>query len=95
VKLPPLFKGCLHDEKEGGPAKSYRCDYAPYVLDKLISGKFATSGSPAVKFIRKWKWAAADQNFVANLIAGKKMKPDKAAAQWVNANKAKVNAWLK
>jgi glycine betaine/proline transport system substrate-binding protein len=95
VKLPPLFKGCLHDEKEGGPAKSYRCDYAPYVLDKLISGKFATSGSPAVKFIRKWKWAAADQNFVANLIAGKKMKPDKAAAQWVNANKAKVNAWLR
>ena len=26
VKLPPVFKGCLHDEKEGGPAKSTRCD---------------------------------------------------------------------
>ena len=70
VKLPPVFKGCLHDEKEGGDAKSYRCDYAPYVLDKLISGKFATSGSPAVRFVKKWKWTSADQNFVANLIAG-------------------------
>ena len=48
IKLPPVFKGCLDDEKDGGTAKKYRCDYAPYVLDKLISGKFATSGSPAV-----------------------------------------------
>ena len=50
---------------------------------------------PRSKFVKKWKWTSADQNFVANLIAGKKMKPDKAAEQWVKANKAKVNAWLK
>jgi ABC-type proline/glycine betaine transport system substrate-binding protein len=31
---------------------------------------------------------------VANLIAGKHMDPDKAAAQWVKANQAKVNKWL-
>ena len=31
---------------------------------------------------------------VANLIVGKKMKPDKAAAVWVKANPGKVNAWL-
>jgi len=45
--------------------------------------------------VKKWKWTSADQNFVANLIAGKKLKPEKAAEQWVKANGAKVNAWLK
>ena len=34
------------------------------------------------------------QNVVANLIAGKKMKPEKAAEQWVKANPGKVAAWL-
>jgi glycine betaine/proline transport system substrate-binding protein len=92
IQLPKRFKGCVDNEKEPG---KHACEYPSYGLDKLISGKFATSGSPAVRFVRKWKWTSADQNFVANLIAGKKMKPEKAAAQWVNANKAKVNAWLK
>jgi glycine betaine/proline transport system substrate-binding protein len=92
VQLPKRFKGCLDDEKQKG---NHACDYPSYGLDKLISGKFAQSGSPAVKFVRQWKWTAADQNFVANLIAGKKLKPDKAAEQWVKANAAKVNAWLK
>ena len=95
IKLPPVFKGCLHDEKEGGDAKKYRCDYAPYVLDKLMSGKFATSGSPAVRFVKKWKWTAADQNAVSYAISVKRMKPEKAAEQWVKKNAAKVNAWLK
>ena len=60
----------------------------------MISGKFAKSGSPAVSVIKKFKWTSADQNTVANLIAGKKLKPDKAAEQWVKANPGKVNAWL-
>jgi ABC-type proline/glycine betaine transport system substrate-binding protein len=34
------------------------------------------------------------QNFVANLIAGKHMDPDKAAELWVKANQAKVKRWL-
>ena len=92
VQLPKRFAGCLDDEKQAG---KHACEYPSYGLDKLISGKFATSGSPAVAFVKKWKWTSADQNFVANLIAGKKMKPDKAAEQWVKANAAKVNAWLK
>ena len=45
--------------------------------------------------MKKFKWTAADQNTVANLIAGKKMKPDKAAEAWVKANPGKVNAWLR
>ena len=97
VQLPARFKGCQDDEKKlkaGGNAKAYACAYPSYRLDKVISGKFAKSGSPAVSVIKKFKWTSADQNTVANLIAGKKLKPDKAAEQWVKANPGKVNAWL-
>ena len=48
-----------------------------------------------MKVIRKFSWNSADQNFVSNLISGKHMDKDKAAALWVAKNKAKVNAWLK
>ena len=51
--------------------------------------------SPALRVIRNFKWTSTDQNFVANLISGKKLSKDKAAAQWVKANGKKVNAWLK
>ena len=95
IELPKRFKGCLDDEKQPGNAKKFACEYPSYGLDKLMSKKFAKSGSPAVKFVKQWKWSSADQNFVANLIAGKKMKPEKAAEQWVKANAAKVNAWPK
>ena len=57
--------------------------------------KFAKSGSPAFSVSKKFTWTSKDQNFVANLIGGKKMKPEKAAEQWVNANPGKINAWLK
>ena len=59
---------------------NHACEYPSYGLDKLVSGDFAKSGSPALKVIRKFKWTSADQNFVANLISGKKMAKDKAAA---------------
>lgn len=92
VKLPKRFKGCVDDEKLPG---KHACEYPSYGLDKLISGKFAKSGSPALKVIRKFTWTSADQNFVANLIAGKKMDKDKAAAAWVKTHRKQVNAWLK
>jgi glycine betaine/proline transport system substrate-binding protein len=94
VQLPARFKGCQDDEKQGGDPKKYACAYPSYGLDKLVSGKFAKSGSPALAVIKKFSWTSADQNAVANLIAGKKMKPDKAAETWVKANQAKVKAWL-
>ena len=40
--------------------------------------------------IKRWKWTADDQNFVANLIAGQHMDPAKAAEKWVKANPGKV-----
>ena len=94
MQLPARTKTCKDDEKEGGNPKLYACAYPSYGLDKLVSGKFAKSGSPALAVIKKFKWTSADQNAVANLIAGKKMKPDKAAEVWVKANQAKVNKWL-
>jgi len=95
VKLPPRTASCKDDEKKGGDPKQYACAYPPYPLDKIISGKFAASGSPAVKVIKNFKWTAKDQNSVAFLIGGKKMKPEKAAEQWVKANPGKVALWLK
>jgi glycine betaine/proline transport system substrate-binding protein len=95
VQLPKRFPGCQDDEKKGGDPKKYACEYPSYRLDKLVSGEFARSGSPAVKVIRNFKWTAKDQNFVANLISGKKLKPEKAAELWVKANAATVRAWLK
>ncbi len=93
IQLPKRFKGCLDDEKLSG---KHACEYPSYGLDKLVSSKFAKSGSPALKVIRKFSWTSADQNFVANLISGKQhMDKDKAAAVWVAAHKATVNSWLK
>jgi glycine betaine/proline transport system substrate-binding protein len=93
IQLPKRFKGCIDDEKVKG---NHACEYAGYpTLDKIVSSKFAKSGSPALKVIKKFSWTSADQNYVSNLISGKHMDKDKAAALWVAKNKAKVNAWLK
>jgi glycine betaine/proline transport system substrate-binding protein len=92
VKLPARFKSCVDDEKLKG---NHACEYPSYGLDKLVSGKFAKSGSPALKVIRKFKWTSDDQNFVANLISGKKMSKEKAAAAWVKTHAKVVNSWVR
>jgi glycine betaine/proline transport system substrate-binding protein len=87
VMLPPRTAGC------DAPVKATKCAYPSYDLRKVISTKFAKSGSPAVNVIKKFSWTAQDQNSVAVMIAGKKMKPDDAAKKWIAANPAKVKAW--
>jgi glycine betaine/proline transport system substrate-binding protein len=95
VKLPPIWKGCKEDATAGGDPKQYRCAYSSYPLEKLFSKKFASSGSPAVAVLRRFKWPSNDaQNLVAKWIAGDHMKPDAAAEKWVKANMAVVNKWL-
>ena len=71
------------------------CDYPPYHLNKLIATKFADSGSPAVDLVKNFKWTNADQNVVGMYIGQDGMSPDDAAKKWVEANKDKVDAWLK
>jgi glycine betaine/proline transport system substrate-binding protein len=89
VDLPPYHNGCDAD-----PAK-VACDYPPYKLNKLISKKFADSGSPAVGLVKKFTISNDDQNLISTDIAEKKMDPDAAAKKWIAANPDKVAAWLK
>ena len=96
VKLPPRGKNCVdsYSPKLGSDWNIYRCAYGQTIIDKVMTSKFAKSGSSAVPVIKRWQWTADDQNFVANLIAGKHMDPAKAAEKWVKANPGKVKAWL-
>jgi glycine betaine/proline transport system substrate-binding protein len=88
VSLPAYKPGCDTD-----PAK-VACDYPEYKLNKIVSTKFATSGSPAYTLIKKFNWTNEDQNLVAKYIAEDKMTPDAAAKKWVDANADKVKSWL-
>jgi glycine betaine/proline transport system substrate-binding protein len=91
VKLPKRFAACKDDEKQAG---NHACSYPRYPLMKLMSKKFAQSGSPAVGVVKRFKWASADQNIVATWIGLDHVAPDKAAEKWVKANPGKVKAWL-
>jgi glycine betaine/proline transport system substrate-binding protein len=88
VNLPPYKPGCDAD-----PAK-VACDYPPYDLDKIVSKKFADSGSPAYDLVKNFQWTNEDQNAVARSIAVDKLTPDAAAEKWVKENRSKVDAWL-
>jgi len=88
VKLPAYTAGCDAD------AAKVACDYPDYTLNKVVSTKFATSGSPAYALVKKFSWTNEDQNLVAKYIAQDKMSDEDAAKKWVEANPAKVAAWL-
>ena len=88
VDLPAWTEGCDAD-----PAK-VACDYPLYKLNKVVSTKFASSGSPAVDLIKRFSWTNEDQNLVAKYIAQDKMTAEDAAKKWVDANPDKVAAWL-
>ena len=88
IKLPKYTAGCDAD-----PAK-VACDYPDLNLNKIVSKKLATSGSPAYEMIKKFKWTNDDQNLVAKYITSDKMSNEAAAKKWVDANPDKVAAWL-
>ncbi|MEU0248561.1 ABC transporter substrate-binding protein [Streptomyces sp. NPDC006235] len=89
VSLPEYKSGCDAD------AEKVACDYPVYKLDKIVSAKFAKSGSPAYDLVKKFNWTNDDQNTVAKYIAVDKMAPEAAAKKWVEANRGKVDAWIK
>ncbi|WP_105973230.1 ABC transporter substrate-binding protein [Streptomyces geranii] len=89
VKLPEYKAGCDAD------LEKVACDYPVYKLDKIVSAKFAKSGSPAYDLVKNFTWTNDDQNTVAKYIAEDKMTPEAAAKKWVDANRAKVDAWIK
>lgn len=88
VELPKYTEGC-----DATPAK-VACDYPEYDLDKVVSKKFADSGSPAYELVKKFSWTNDDQNQVAKYIAEDKLSPEAAAKKWVDENRPKVDAWL-
>jgi glycine betaine/proline transport system substrate-binding protein len=94
VKLPERTPGCKDDSKAGGDPNQYKCAYDVTVINKLFSKKFAESGSPAYDVLKKMKLTNEDQEAVAKSIAGDKVDPAKAGADWVAANADKVNEWL-
>jgi glycine betaine/proline transport system substrate-binding protein len=95
VQLPERFEGCKDDAKSGGDPEQYKCAYDVTVIQKLFSKEFAESGSPAYDVLKKMKLTNEDQELVAKQIAGDKVDPEKAGADWVAANRDKVDAWLK
>ena len=64
------------------------------MIEKLFSKKFAESGSPAYDVLSKMELTNEDQELVAKQIAGDKVDPEKAAADWVADNADKVDAWM-
>ncbi|WP_426975518.1 ABC transporter substrate-binding protein [Pseudarthrobacter sp. O4] len=88
VNLPKWTEGCDADPEK------VACDYPDYKLNKIISKKFADSGSPAAKLAKSFTWTNEDQNSVATDIqAG--ATPEAAAQKWVEAHPQAVEAWLK
>ncbi|NJC72648.1 ABC transporter substrate-binding protein [Planosporangium thailandense] len=88
VNLPAYTQGCDAD------AEKVACDYPAYDLDKVVSKKFADANSPAYQLVKNFHWTNEDQNLVAKYIAQDKLSDDQAAKKWVDANQAKVKAWL-
>lgn len=89
INLPKWTPGCDSD-----PA-TVACDYPKYHLNKVVSTKFAKSGSPAHTLVKNFHWTNADQNMVAKSIAVTKMSDDAAAKKFLDAHPDLVKSWLK
>jgi glycine betaine/proline transport system substrate-binding protein len=94
VELPERTADCKDDAKAGGDPEQYKCAYDVTVIEKLFSKKFADSGSPAYDVLKNMKLTNDDQELVAKQIAGDKVDPEKAGADWVAENPDKVDAWM-
>jgi glycine betaine/proline transport system substrate-binding protein len=88
INLPLYRAGCDTD-----PA-TVACDYAPYVLDKLASKKFADSGGAAYELIKNFTWTNDDQNEVASYLANDHLNQDDAAKKWMDAHPDTWESWL-
>jgi glycine betaine/proline transport system substrate-binding protein len=88
VNLPAYTAGC------DAVAAKVACDYPPYDLNKIVSTKFATSGSPAYTVIKNFQWSNENQNDVSKSIAVDKLSDDDAAKKFLDAHPDLVTAWL-
>ncbi|SDG56858.1 glycine betaine/proline transport system substrate-binding protein [Sinosporangium album] len=88
VNLPPYSIGCDTDPKK------IACDYPPYLLDKIVSKRFADTGGKAYELVRNFTWTNEHQNSVADDITNENLLPEDAAKKWVEANKIVWKPWL-
>jgi glycine betaine/proline transport system substrate-binding protein len=88
VALPPYAVGCDSD-----PAK-VACDYPPYLLDKIVSRRFAETGGQAYELVRNFTWTNDDQNAVASYMINERMSAEEAAERWVRENKIVWKDWI-
>jgi glycine betaine/proline transport system substrate-binding protein len=88
VNLPAYAVGC--DDN----AAKVACDYPPYLLDKIVSKKFAETGGKAYELVRNFSWTNDNQNAVASDMVNRKMTPDQAAKRWVEENKIVWKDWI-
>jgi glycine betaine/proline transport system substrate-binding protein len=88
VALPPYEEGCDAVKAE------VACDYAETELKKVGRAEFMDSGSSAATLVQNFTWTNDDQNLVAKYITADGMTPEDAAAQWIEENQDKVDAWI-
>jgi glycine betaine/proline transport system substrate-binding protein len=88
VNLPAYAVGC--DDN----AAKVACDYPPYLLDKIVSKKFAETGGKAYELVRNFSWTNDNQNAVASDMVNRKMTADQAAKRWVEENKIVWKDWI-
>jgi glycine betaine/proline transport system substrate-binding protein len=88
IGLPPHQEGCDAD------AKTRKCGYPEYILDKVMRTEFARAHPDAYELIENFSWSNRDQNEVASYIANDGMTPEQAAEKWLGANRPKWEVWL-
>ena len=88
VKLPAYTAGCDADPKK------VACDYPDYVLDKIVSKKFADSGGAAYQLVKNFTWTNDDQNVVSDYLTNQGMKPEQAAEKWVTEHESTWKPWI-
>ena len=65
------------------------------MLNKLISTKFAESGSPAVDLVKNFQWTNDEQNVVGRVHrAGRHVRRGRREEVGRRDNPDKVKAWL-
>ncbi|MEV0594120.1 ABC transporter substrate-binding protein [Nonomuraea cavernae] len=88
VNLPSYAIGCDAD------VAKVACDYPPYLLDKIVSKKFAQTGGRAYELVRNFSWTNENQNAVASDMINRKLTAEQAAERWVNENKIVWKDWI-
>ncbi|GAA3099296.1 glycine/betaine-binding protein [Streptosporangium carneum] len=88
INLPPYAIGCDADPKR------VACDYPPYLLDKIVSRRFADGGGRAYELVRNFTWTNDNQNAVADDMTNNGMSADQAARKWIEANRIVWKDWI-